>query len=172
MYSSLSCTVTLSPFKPQVHAASHSAGTDPAGEFRKAVGLEQPIQRVAAGLPQPEHVVPFGNQIVQRAAGEHAADLLARLAEGHAAVHASRRLLPALRVREAARGIRRSSRCASADQPPARLRGNRAEILSVLTHFSHLPYRARCAEGLQLGLVAATCRCSRPPGDGRRAIRR
>ena len=26
MYSSLSCTVTLSPFKPQVHAASHSAG--------------------------------------------------------------------------------------------------------------------------------------------------
>ena len=82
-----------------VHAAGAGGlaqgGAHPAGEFGEIVGLGQPGQ----GLPPvavPDLVVPFGDQVVQRAAAEHPAEIGAGLAEGHAAVHAPGRLLPPL----------------------------------------------------------------------------
>jgi hypothetical protein len=66
-------------------------GTDAAGEFGKIIGLVQAVQRLApeAAINQ---VVPFGNQIVDRAAAGHAADELAGVAERNSAIHAARAL--------------------------------------------------------------------------------
>ncbi len=66
--------------------------THPCRKFRKIVGLFQaviglfPVSRI-------DEVVPFRNQIVQRAARRHAAKRHARLAERNAAVHTARPLL-------------------------------------------------------------------------------
>ena len=59
-----------------------------AGEFRESVGGHQALQRQLP--PSLVHqVVPFGNQVVQRAAAGHPADHHTALAERHAAVHAA-----------------------------------------------------------------------------------
>ena len=67
-------------------------GTDAAGELGKVVGLVQPIERF---VPQAaiDQIVPFRNQVVDRAAGGHAADQRAGVAERNAAIHAARALL-------------------------------------------------------------------------------
>ena len=66
-------------------------GAHPAGELREAVGGQQPMQRQLP-LAVIHQIVPLRDQVVQRAAGGHAADHHARLAEGDAAVHAACRL--------------------------------------------------------------------------------
>ena len=68
---------------------------DPAGEFGEVVGLEQPLDGVSevAGIDQ---IVPLGDQVVQRTAGNHAVQDGAGLAEGDAALHAAGSLPPAL----------------------------------------------------------------------------
>ena len=65
-------------------------GTDAPGEFRKVVGGVQLPHRL---LPAPavDQIVPIGNDVGQRAAG---------VAEGHAAIHAARRLRPQVVFRE------------------------------------------------------------------------
>ena len=66
-------------------------GANPPGELREIIGLEQPVQRL---LPQPavDQVVPFRDQVVDRAAGGHPVDDLACVAERDAAVHTARAL--------------------------------------------------------------------------------
>ena len=66
-------------------------GADPAGELRETVGGFQAVERHLP-LALINQVVPLRDQVVQRAAGGHAADHHARLAEGDAAVHAACRL--------------------------------------------------------------------------------
>ena len=65
---------------------------DAAGELREVVRLVQALERF---VPQAaiDEVVPFRDQVVDRAARGHAADQLAGVAERHAAVHAARALL-------------------------------------------------------------------------------
>ena len=81
-------------------AAVHAAGAGrlaqrrahAARKLREIAGFQQPVQ----GLPPVavvDLVVPLRNHIVQGAAGKHTAEILAGLAEGHAAVHAPGRLL-------------------------------------------------------------------------------
>src|SRR5262249_34438968 len=59
-----------------------------AGELREVVGLVQPFQRF---LPEAaiDQVVPLRDEVVDRAAGGHAADERAGMAERHAAIHAA-----------------------------------------------------------------------------------
>jgi hypothetical protein len=66
-------------------------GADAAGELGKIIRLVQAVERFApeAAINQ---IVPFGNQIVDRAAAGHAADELAGVAERNAAIHAARAL--------------------------------------------------------------------------------
>jgi hypothetical protein len=66
--------------------------TNAAGELRKIIGLVQAVQRLAPEAPINQ-VIPFRNQIVNRAAAGHAADQLAGVAERNAAIHASGTLL-------------------------------------------------------------------------------
>ena len=66
-------------------------GAHPAGEFRKTVGGHQPVHGQLP-LAVIDQIVPLRDEVVQRAAGGHAADHHARLAEGNTAVHAARRL--------------------------------------------------------------------------------
>ena len=72
---------------------------DAAGEFGEVIGL---VQAVEGFLPQAaiDQVVPFGDQVVDRAAGGHAAEQRAGVAERHAAIHAARALLAQLRFVE------------------------------------------------------------------------
>ena len=67
-------------------------GTNAAGEFGKIICLVQAVERLRpeAAINQ---IVPFGNEIMDRAAAGHAADELAGVAERNAAVHAARALL-------------------------------------------------------------------------------
>ena len=53
--------------------------------------LFQPAKRLFI-VPFVDKMVPFGNQVTNRAAGANAAPGNARVAEGHAAVHAARGL--------------------------------------------------------------------------------
>src|SRR5690606_29736137 len=64
---------------------------DAAGEIGKVVGHVQALERLP---PQPavDQVVPLRDHVVDRAARGHAADQLARVTEGDAAIHAARRL--------------------------------------------------------------------------------
>ncbi len=61
-------------------------------EIREVVRHVQAFDRL---VPEPavDEIVPLGNHVVDRAARSHAADELARVTEGHAAVHAARGLL-------------------------------------------------------------------------------
>ena len=63
-------------------------GADPARELRVSVRGDQPVHGQIP-LALIDQVVPLGDQVVQRAAAEHAAQLNAALAEGDAAVHAA-----------------------------------------------------------------------------------
>ena len=65
----------------------------PAGEFRKAIGLQQPGQGLAAVAP-PEHVVPLRDPVVQRTTQPGPLIPHPGLAEGHTAVHAPAGLFP------------------------------------------------------------------------------
>ena len=69
------------------------SGTDPSGELREIVGLQQTAQGVE-GVLRPNHVVPLGNQVVKGTAEGPSFPLHSRLAVGHAAVHAPAPLLP------------------------------------------------------------------------------
>src|SRR6478736_4512101 len=64
---------------------------DAAGELGEIVRLVEALERL---LPQAavDQVVPLRDQVVDRAAGRHAADELAGVAEGNAAIHAARAL--------------------------------------------------------------------------------
>src|SRR3954468_1454203 len=66
--------------------------THPTGELGKVVGHVQTIECLA---PQSaiDEIVPFRDHVVDRAARRHAADQLAGVTEGHAAIHAARRLI-------------------------------------------------------------------------------
>ena len=68
---------------------------DAAGEVGEVVGLVQPLERF---LPQAaiDQVVPLGDEVVDRAAGGHAAEQRAGVAEGDAAIHAAGALLAEL----------------------------------------------------------------------------
>ena len=68
---------------------------DAPGEVGEIIGLVQAVQRFApeAAINQ---IVPFRDQIVDRAARSHAADERAGVAEGNAAIHAARALLAQL----------------------------------------------------------------------------
>ena len=70
-------------------------GTDAAGELGEVVGLVQPLERLAPEAAV-DQVVPLGDQVVDRAARGHAADQLAGVAEGHAAIHAAGALVAEL----------------------------------------------------------------------------
>jgi hypothetical protein len=75
------------------HAGTFARGrADATGELREIVRLVQAVKRLA---PQAaiDEVVPFGNEIVDRAAAGHAADELAGVAERNPAIHAARALL-------------------------------------------------------------------------------
>ncbi len=63
------------------------------GKFRKAVGSQQ---AVGCGIPliAVKQIVPFGDQIIQRAPGYRAFEHDAGMAERNSAIHAARRLLP------------------------------------------------------------------------------
>ena len=63
-------------------------GADPARELRVSVRGDQSVHGQIP-LALIDQVVPLGDQVVQRAAAEHAAQLNAALAEGDAAVHAA-----------------------------------------------------------------------------------
>ena len=67
-------------------------GTNATGEFREIIGLMQAFEGFAPKAAIDE-VVPFGNEIVDGAAGSHAADERAGVAEGNAAIHATGTLL-------------------------------------------------------------------------------
>ena len=66
-------------------------GTDAPGELGEIIRLVQAFERF---LPKAaiNQIVPFGNQIMDRAAAGHAADELAGVAERNAAIHAARAL--------------------------------------------------------------------------------
>jgi hypothetical protein len=64
---------------------------DATGELREVVGLVQAVERLAPEAAV-DQVVPLRDQVVDRAAGGHAVDQLAGVAEGNAAVHAARPL--------------------------------------------------------------------------------
>ena len=87
------------PVEPAGAGRLAQSRADPAGEFGEIVGLEQTGQRMipVAGV---DTVVPFRDQVVQRAAGGHPVEHHAGLAERHAAVHAAGPLLPPLLLRE------------------------------------------------------------------------
>src|SRR5262249_34655669 len=63
-----------------------------AGELRKVVRLVQPLQGIA---PQSaiDQVIPFRDEVVDRAARRHAADQVAGVAKRHTAIHAARALV-------------------------------------------------------------------------------
>ena len=67
-------------------------GANAAGEFREIIRLVQPFERF---FPEAaiDEIVPFRNEIVDRAAGGHAADERAGVAERNSAIHAARALL-------------------------------------------------------------------------------
>ena len=67
-------------------------GADAAGELGEVVGLVQTVERF---LPEAaiDEIIPLGDDVVDRAAGGHAADERAAVAEGDAAVHAAGALL-------------------------------------------------------------------------------
>ena len=77
------------------------SGAYPAGKLREAVGGAQAMYSQIP-LALVDQVVPFGNQVVQRAAACHAANHHASLAERYAAIHAAGtlRLLFILRQRD------------------------------------------------------------------------
>ncbi len=70
-------------------------GADAAGELGEIIGLVQAFQRL---VPEAaiDQVVPFGDQVVDRAAGGHAAEQGAGVAKGNAAIHAAGALLAQL----------------------------------------------------------------------------
>ena len=72
-------------------------GTHAAGKFRETVGQPQPVIRLLP-CPSVDEIVPFGNEVAQRTAGNHPPDHHAGLAERHAARHAARRLFFLLRL--------------------------------------------------------------------------
>ena len=65
---------------------------DAAGKFREVVGLVQPVQRLLP-VAAIDQIVPFRDQVVDRAARRHPADQRAGVAERNAAIHAARALL-------------------------------------------------------------------------------
>ena len=72
-------------------------GADASGELREVVRLVQTVERL---LPEAaiDEVVPLGDEVVDGAAAGHAADELAGVAEGHAAIHAAPALLAEFRL--------------------------------------------------------------------------
>ena len=74
----------------QVAGTSHLAGSraHPPGKFRKRVCFPQSLIRLIP-VARVSRIVPFRNQIIERAAGHHAVDQNSRLTERHAAVHTS-----------------------------------------------------------------------------------
>ena len=70
-------------------------GADAAGEFGEIIRLVQPFERF---LPQAaiDEVVPFRDEVMDRAAAGHAAEERAGVAERDAAIHAARGLLAEL----------------------------------------------------------------------------
>jgi hypothetical protein len=66
--------------------------THAAGELREVVRLVQAVERLAP-LAAVDEVIPLRDQVVDRAAGGHAADQFPGVAERDAAVHAARALL-------------------------------------------------------------------------------
>ena len=73
-------------------------GTDAAGELGEVVRFVEAFERF---LPEAaiDEVVPLGDEVVDGAAAGHAADKLAGVAEGHAAIHAAPALLAEFRLR-------------------------------------------------------------------------
>src|SRR5262249_12393159 len=67
-------------------------GADSTGEIGEVVGFMKPVESL---FPQPpiDQIVPFRNEVVNRATGSHSADERAAVAEGNAALHAAGRLL-------------------------------------------------------------------------------
>ena len=67
-------------------------GANAAGELGEIIRLVQALERF---FPQAaiDEIVPFGDEIVDRAAAGHAADERAGVAERNAAIHAARALL-------------------------------------------------------------------------------
>ena len=88
--------VTGGSLMPEHARAFARRGTNAAGEFGKIIGLVQTLQRF---FPETaiNQIVPFRNQIVDRAAGGHAADQRAGVAKRNAAIHAARALLAQFR---------------------------------------------------------------------------
>jgi hypothetical protein len=105
------------------HAGAFArGGADAAGELGEVVRLVQTLERF---LPEAaiDQIVPLGDEVVDRAAGGHAADEFAGVAERNAAIHAAGaliaeflllhvrvKLLPVFRCARAARGRAGSSR--------------------------------------------------------------
>src|SRR5436190_17668379 len=71
---------------------------DAAGELRKVIRLVQTLERFFP-LSFVNEIVPLGDEIVNRAARSHAREQFARVAERHAAIHATGALLLELRLR-------------------------------------------------------------------------
>src|SRR5207248_8068742 len=69
--------------------------TDSARELREIVGLVEPFEGL---FPEAavNQVVPFGDEVVNRAAARHPFDQGARVAERHAAIHAASALFAQL----------------------------------------------------------------------------
>ncbi len=90
--------VTGGSLMPSTHEPSQGAGQTRPVNSGKVVGLVQALERFP---PQPaiDQIVPFGDQVVDRAAGGHAADQLAGVAERNAAIHAARALVAQLLFR-------------------------------------------------------------------------
>src|SRR5262245_13546775 len=67
-------------------------GADSAGELGKIIRL---VQTLEGFLPKSaiDEIVPFRNQVVDRAAAGHSADQLTGVAEGNATIHAPRSLI-------------------------------------------------------------------------------
>src|SRR5262249_20225965 len=61
--------------------------TNPARKIREIIGLTPPLEGF---FPQAaiHEVIPFGNEVVNRAAGGHTVEQSPRMAEGNAAIHA------------------------------------------------------------------------------------
>ena len=70
-------------------------GTDAAGELREIVRLVQAAEGLLP-LVAVDEVVPLRDEVVDGTTRGHAADEFARVAEGHAAIHAARTLLAEL----------------------------------------------------------------------------
>ena len=75
------------------HAGAFAgSGADATGELGEVIGLMQALEGLLPAAAEDE-VVELGDEVVDRAAGGHAADEFAGVAEGDAAIHAARDLV-------------------------------------------------------------------------------